>query len=245
MISDIDDKEWPDDEMSLKRFNNQNPFSVPSGYFDELDQRIMSSVYFDELKQNSSPDGLTVPDGYFDDLTGRLQSRINIEEAAPADAESFTVPEGYFDHLHQQITSRIFVEEALQNSSEDFTVPDEYFTGLNKAILNKTVNQDMVLRKGVVKRLITSGSFKYASAACLALIVGAGIFITQVTAPDAEHNRSYLHKQLSGIPADEIKSYLQDQMDVNDVQHTVLTENTPVDYNKVAVKLNGSHNKGK
>jgi hypothetical protein len=68
--------------------------------------------------------------------------------------------------LQQQITSRIAVEEILENTPE-FTVPDNYFEKLNKSILNKTVNQEVVLRKTIVRKLWASNTFKYATAACL------------------------------------------------------------------------------
>lgn len=240
--NDIEHNEWPDDEMSIKRFNPANPFSVPSGYFDELDQRILSSIRLDELGQRGFVGGFSVPDNYFDISAQAIQSRIHIEELASSDAEHFTVPADYFSTLEQQITSRIAVEEALQEHGEAFEVPEGYFDRLNKSILNKTVNQGMVMRKGVVRKLISSAAFKYASAACLALIVGAGIFIREMSTPAVEHNRSFLHKELSTIPADEIKSYMETHMDDNDVQHTVEIEGTPVDYSNLNTALENNSN---
>ncbi len=233
MASDIENKEWPDDEMSLERFNTANPFSVPAGYFDELDQRIMSSVLLSELKANGSSDGFNVPGDYFEASASQIMSRIHIEELSGS-TEGFTVEPNYFEELSTQITGRIAIEEASRTQEESFSVPDGYFDQLNRQILNRTVHQDMMMRKGIVRRLVTSGAFKYASAACVALIVGVGIFLSQDSSSSssavAAHDKSYLHKMLSGIPADAIESYLQTQMDGSDVQHTMSSEDAPVDY---------------
>lgn len=240
MASDIENTEYSGEEMSLQRFNPANPFSVPPGYFDELDQRIMSSVYFSDLKDNSSLQGFNVPDNYFEASADQIMSRIHIEELA-GNSESFTVEEDYFANLTQQITSRIAVEEALEQHEEAFSVPDGYFEQLNRSIMNRTVNHDMVMRKGIVRRLVTSGAFKYASAACVALIVGIGIFLSQdnTSSKSVVHDATYLHKELSKIPADAIESYLQTQMDGNDVQHTMESEDAPVDYSTLDSSLQG------
>jgi hypothetical protein len=94
-------------------------------------------------------------------------------------------------------------------------VPDGYFDKLNRNILNKTVNQEVVIRKTIVRKLFASNTFKYATAACLALIVGAGVFLRQPATP-VQHTASYLHTQLSDVPVDEIKDYLELNIDPND-----------------------------
>jgi hypothetical protein len=240
MTSENEKNEYPGEEMSFKRFNQNNPFNVPSGYFDELDQRIMSSVYLSELKERTLEEGFTLPEGYFETSADQITSRIHIEELAGSEAESFTIPgDDYFGRLQQQITSRIALEEAAPVTGEAFTVPEGYFDTLNKSILNKTVNQDMVVRKSIIRKLVSTAAFKYASAACFAVIIGAGIFLAQSNSnPASAHATSYLHKELSEIPADDIESYLETHMDPSDVQRTVTAEDAPVDYNALDKSLN-------
>ncbi|GGH21368.1 hypothetical protein [Mucilaginibacter phyllosphaerae] len=247
MKSDMEHNEWADKEMSLERFSKENPFTVPSGYFEEAGQRILSLLKLDEFKHddaaqgftvpadyfeelsaniqsrinieavaNTDEDGFTVPEGYFNQLTNTIQSRINIESAAGSNAEAFSVPAGYFDNLQQQITARIAVEE-IADKQPGFTVPDGYFEKLNTAILNKTVNQEAVIRKTIVRKLWASNTFKYATAACLALIIGAGAFLRDVQQP-VTHTQTFLHKQVSNIPVDEIKDYLELNIDANDTR---------------------------
>jgi hypothetical protein len=248
MKSDMENNEWADEEMSLKRFSKENPFTVPSGYFEDAGQRILSLVklnelksddmaqgftvpqnYFDELNANiqsrinieslavTEEKGFTVPDGYFEQLTNNIQSRVNIEATVNTEEKGFTVPENYFENLQQQITSRMAVEEILETNSLAFAVPDSYFEKLNKDILNKTVNQEVVLRKTIVRKLWASNTFKYATAACLALIIGAGAFLREARVP-ATHTHTFLHTQLSEVPADEIKDYLELHLDANDTK---------------------------
>ncbi|WP_454803900.1 hypothetical protein [Mucilaginibacter phyllosphaerae] len=280
MKSDMENKEWADEEMSLKRFSKETPFTVPSGYFEDAGQRILSLIklnefksddtaqgfavpnnYFEDLNANirarmnieaiagteekgftvpdgyfkqltgniqsrinldtalntTEAEGFTVPQGYFEQLTGNIQSRVNLETALEnTEAESFSVPQGYFDNLQRQITARIAVEEILEKEPA-FTVPDGYFEQLNKDILNKTVKQNDVIRKTIVRKLWASNTFKYATAACLALIVGTGAFLREAQQP-VTHSQTFLHKEVSDIPVNEIKDYLELNIDANDTR---------------------------
>lgn len=249
MKSDMENKEWAGEEMSLQRFSKETRFAVPAGYFEEAGQRILSLVNIEGLKTDDTAQGFAVPADYFENLTNNIQSRINIEAAADSNGPSFavpqgyfdqlnaniqsriaiedaankedigfTVPAGYFDNLQQEINSRIAVEEILQKEPV-FEVPENYFETLNKNILAKTtgVGREEVIRKTIVRKLWASNTFKYATAACLALIIGTGAFLRNAQAPQpVEHQQSYLHSQLSQIPADEIKDYLELHIDASD-----------------------------
>ena len=244
MTIDIENKEWPEDGKLPELVGKANPFAVPEGYFEGLEERIMAAVKLDELKSdiphftvpdgyfeqlsnniqariaveeavNNQDAGFTVPAGYFENLSDNIQSRIAVEQAMEA-GETFEVPAGYFENLSSQIQSRVFVEEALI-AEETFTVPDGYFEKLNAQILNKTVTQEAVQRKGSVIRLMRSTAFKYATAACLALIIGGGAFLREAQQP-VTHVQTLLHKQVSNIPVDEIKDYLELNIDANDTR---------------------------
>ncbi|MDN5285152.1 MAG: hypothetical protein JWR38_1426 [Mucilaginibacter sp.] len=286
----MDNREWLDDYESLKRINAKNPFTVPSGYFNELAQHITSRIRLEELKSSST--GFTLPENYFEQLSSNIQSRIRIDEAVNTESTGFTVPENYFDELGSNITSRITVEAALnpehqgfdvpenyfeelsnhiqsritieqhanneaesftvpanyfdelsnniQNritveqyinaEAESFTVPENYFEQLNQNILNKTVNQDgakvitlpgAVKKKGIIRRLVVSSTFRYATAACFALVLGIGVVVKNADTPAVKHDSSFLHEQLSTVPVDEIKSYLQLHVDASDT-HTLM-----------------------
>ena len=267
MNSERGNREWLNDYLSLKQVNSSNPFTVPDGYFDELEQQIVSFIKLDELKNNNAPSqGFTVPENYFEELNANINARINIEEAfdkeatgfaVPQDyfeelsdninarinieesldkeATGFAVPQDYFEELSQQIQSRITLEGSLGQTDEAFAVPDGYFNKLTENILDKTVNQQestkpeiAVKQKGVIRQLFASSAFKYATAACLTLAVGATIFLSQnSTSVVDEHNNSFLHRSLSTIPVDEIKTYLQQNVDATDTR-TLIDESKQV-----------------
>ena len=194
-----------------KALGTQNSgFTVPANYFEDLSSNIQSRIFVEEAL-NIENAGFTVPENYFEELNSQITSRIFVEETLNTEHTGFTVPENYFEELSSQITSRIFVEEVLAETDESFTVPANYFNQLNASILNKTVKQGVVKRKnkGNVVRMFSSTAFKYATAACLLVMVGTGVLMQTVFSPTAIHNRSYLHKELSKVPANEIQEYLE------------------------------------
>ena len=211
--------------INLEELKAENEFSVPQNYFDELSSNIQSRINLEELKAENE---FSVPHNYFDELSSNIQSRINIGAYVNNEADGHAIPQDYFNNLEEQITARIFVEETL-NQDESFAVPAGYFDKLNQAVLNKTVNQDVVKRKktGIVRRMYETNTFKYAAAACFMVMVGTGLIISNLATP-TEHANTFLHKQLSTVSTSDIQSYLQDDVDANDTQHTVIDENTPV-----------------
>lgn len=229
MKSEMENTDWLNEYMSLKQINPANPFTVPAGYFENLGDRIVAFKNLDELKNNGSSGGFTVPENYFGELAGNIKSRIAIENALNAGGDGFAVPDGYFNNLQQQIQSRIFVEEALGEPAEHFTVPAGYFNELSKNILNKTVNQGKVKSMGIVRKLYASNIFKYATAACITLALCGGILLSELTGSVVEHKGTFLHQELSNIPVDDIKSYLQLNLDPSDAQATAASEDLSID----------------
>ncbi|HEY8928100.1 MAG TPA: hypothetical protein VIM55_02855 [Mucilaginibacter sp.] len=224
----MENKDWLNEYVSLKQINPANPFTVPAGYFDELGDRITALKNLDELKDKGSIDGFEVPKNYFEELTGNIQSRIAIESALEKTDMGFAVPEGYFDDLQQQINSRIFIEEALGEPAEGFEIPAGYFDKLSENILAKTAGQT-VKSQGIVRKLYTSNFFKYATAACIALALGGGILLSELTGSVVEHRGTYLHKELSSVPVDDIKSYLEMNVDPSDAQQTIVSDDASID----------------
>jgi len=257
MTIDIGNKEMSEDGKLPELVGKANPFTVPAGYFDGLDERIMSAVKMDELKSNMPLTGFTVPDGYFEILSENIQARITVEEIIEEQDAGFTVPAGYFENLSDnlqsriaveeameadggfevpagyfenlssQIQSRVFVEEAL-SADEAFSVPDGYFEQLNAKILNQTVTHEAVKRKTTIIRLMRSTAVKYATAACFVLIAGASILFWPSATSVEAHDASFLHKELSNVSMDELQGYIELSMDGSDIQHTVGVEELPV-----------------
>ena len=210
--------------------NNQNTgFTVPENYFEELGSNIQARIAVEDVL-NKQDSGFAVPPNYFDELSNNIQSRINIEEYVNNKAQDFTVPENYFEELSSNIQSRINVEEHISVEVESFTVPENYVEKLNASILAKTVNeveveetdnvinfQDAVKKRATVRKLLASHTIRYATAACFALILGITV-VLRSSVPAHDHNHSFLHEQVSSVPVDEIRSYLELHSDASDTR---------------------------
>jgi hypothetical protein len=209
-------------------------FTTPPNFFDEQASQIMSRIAIEQYVNNEA-ESFTVPENYFEEMDENIQSRVAIEEYLDSQDEGFAVPENYFDELSSNIQSRIAVEELMNSQADDFTVPANYFEQLSQNILNKTVNQaqeadvveavevDNVIsfkkavdKRSVIRKMLASGTFRYATAACFAVILGITV-VLKGTAP-VDHNHSFLHEQVSSVPVDEIKSYLELHSDASDTR---------------------------
>lgn len=224
--------------LSLKNLDDistrQAGFSVPENYFEELEGNISSRITV-AAALNVENTGFILPDNYFDELSNNIQSRINIEEAAGSENVGFGVPEGYFENLQQNITARIGIDEAV-NADEPFAVPAGYFDKLNAAILSKTVDADQeqvqhepVKERGIIRKFLTSGVYRYAAAACVTIAIGVSFFLQKDAHPvaanaNAPHADSYLHSRLSNIPLNEIRGYAEQNLDAGETQ-TYISEN--------------------
>lgn len=103
---------------ALAEIGKVNVFTVPEGYFIDLDEKIAAAVFLQVDKKENFP---KVPEGYFDLLSNKILSRIKEEEEdadseikslSPAlhylkEEELYTVPEGYFDNLSDRILNKV------------------------------------------------------------------------------------------------------------------------------------------
>jgi hypothetical protein len=210
-------------------------FTVPEAYFDELTNNITARVAIEEALDKEAH-GFVVPENYFDELTNNITARVNIEEALNKETTGFAVPDGYFHNLDGQIQSRIFFEETL-SKPEGFTVPENYFNTLSENILSKTASQEKEKSRGaIIRRMVSSGVFKYAAAACFVLGISGTIFLNRATNPEDAHNNSLLHKSLAAIPIDDIQNYLQLHLDANDSK-MLIDETKPADADNLSKDL--------
>lgn len=181
-------------------------FKVPDNYFDELSGNIQSRVAIEQLLDTEK--GFTVPENYFDELSGNIQSRVAIEQLLNTE-QGFLVPDQYFDKLAQNIEARVAVDELI-GQDEGFTVPANYFEGLEARILQNTtgVAQPAKQNKPVIRKLWNTDVFKYASAACFTLFVGAAVLMSEFN-ETAIHDRSDVHKALSKVSKSDMEEYLE------------------------------------
>jgi len=133
-MSDMENRDWINEFEALKKVSPGNPFSVPAGYFKNLDEHIMSVKNLDEVKNSQPLNGFLLPENYFGELTGNIQSRIALEKYN--NKEEFSVPENYFEELTNSIESRIALEQC-KNEDESFSVPEGYFDELTNNIQSR------------------------------------------------------------------------------------------------------------
>lgn len=97
--------EWENEAPQLAKLKKSNPFTVPSNYFEGLEERINQSVFISALQKNEAA-GFTVPANYFDTLEQQIKSRVSLEQFKNNSQESFAVPSGYFEKLQANITAQ-------------------------------------------------------------------------------------------------------------------------------------------
>ncbi|MVN93062.1 hypothetical protein [Mucilaginibacter aquatilis] len=219
-----------------------NAFAVPANYFDELAVNIQSRITIEEAT-DASQEAFTVPQGYFEKLNSNIQSRLVIEEAFAGENEGFEVPQGYFENLSDSILSRIALEEATEPQHNAFEVPAGYFDTLQQSIISQTTGESeakviqMPSRPvGVVRKLVSTAAFKYASAACFAIIAGAALYFSDAPLLKS-HGQSYLHQELSEIPSDDIRNFLETQTEATETEHRVIADGTQIDSNALRAAI--------
>jgi hypothetical protein len=96
----------------LAKVSNENVFSVPEGYFNTLNQLILS-------KASAQNPTLSVPEGYFEKLSGSILNRIKEEDAlvelrslspmlySVQNENVYKAPTGYFERLASVILSKV------------------------------------------------------------------------------------------------------------------------------------------
>ncbi|WP_316805028.1 hypothetical protein [Pedobacter nototheniae] len=110
MTENIENNDWISEAPTLAAMDKRNPFDVPDGYFNNLNELVFSSIFVNEFKQKTNLNTFEVPQHYFEELTARIQTHITLAEMPKAES-TFGVPENYFDTLQSRINNKI---EALE-----------------------------------------------------------------------------------------------------------------------------------
>lgn len=99
--------DWQKEAPKLAAIERKNPFSIPAGYFDSLQEHLNSRLFLLELQPEKTNE-FTVPGGYFDALTDQIEGRIFAEKLKEQIiGNNFTVPEDYFSTLQDRINERV------------------------------------------------------------------------------------------------------------------------------------------
>ena len=101
---------WQERAPTLAAMEKTNPFSVPDGYFEEMQQQLHSRIRIRQFDNNENV--FKIPDDYFETLEDKLVSISKLEGLKEnSHTEILPVPEGYFDTLEQRIKAKLEAEE--------------------------------------------------------------------------------------------------------------------------------------
>jgi hypothetical protein len=118
------DEGWKEQSPLLRAAGKENPFSVPDGYFDDMQQQITSRIAIENISLSDSNGRLAVPEGYFETLEDQIMSSIRVEKLKdlPKDG-GFSVPEGYFDTLNDSIKQQVGLVDKPKDAKVRTLVP--------------------------------------------------------------------------------------------------------------------------
>ena len=213
--NDIISDELKEISPAVANINRRNVYSVPSGYFLDLAERLLVSV-----KQQSEISSLS------------------------ASAMPFKVPDSYFDSLSSEILNKVRLQHSTQNEVEKelaeiaplintiskhtpYKVPTGYFENLEAG---KTESTTKVVSMSKGSRFI-----RYAAAAAITgLVAIGGIFYANNDSSDNSITSApkFNHQQVKQLSDEEIVNYLNSdpaEADVtitNNEQQTDLIQHT-------------------
>lgn len=123
---------------NLPDYLRVNPFNVPKGYFEDLEETVFAKITEQKLKEKFAESNFSVPEGYFENLEDQIQSKLFEQELKDQSTETgFTVPVDYFENSQTHITTRI-AELKLKDAvpTDGYGVPANYFDGLTQDIMS-------------------------------------------------------------------------------------------------------------
>lgn len=106
---DLDKKhqDWEGEAPELAKMPVSNPFLVPKGYFEDLEETIHARIRLESLDLNKDP-GFSVEAGYFESLPEKIEAAVALQQLKEEmTTEGFTVPAGYFEGLQDRISQKV------------------------------------------------------------------------------------------------------------------------------------------
>jgi hypothetical protein len=120
--------------------NDKNEFKVPKGYFDGLEDSILSKLTEQHLPDK---DGFSVPECYFDILEDSILSKLT--EQLPK-KDGLDIPENYFDTLEDRIFEKLNLSDKPIKKSKLIIFKEHY----SKQIIQFTVAASLLLISSLV-----------------------------------------------------------------------------------------------
>lgn len=176
------------EENNNKSQNENNPFSLPDGYFNSFSKKMMLKIELaEELKEFkvlSSIDKtlpFTTPNNYFTSSEVKAELSAYPKLALVKKQNGFAIPELYFETSSEAIKSKIEIAEELKAfptlysiaKENAFVAPQNYFEGLSHTIREKTIVAPVEENGfGRILQLVFNKKTAYALAATIVLSLG-------------------------------------------------------------------------
>lgn len=192
----------------------EESFVVPQGYFDQLQNSILAQTRIDTLSSENTE--FAVPDHYFGQLSETIKNKIAEENLkAVAKDPGFAAPEGYFEQAVIQLQRTLALDPVVGSTSGGFTVKEDYFDQLTANITERistdsVVDHASVAKETPVRRIGVNRWIKYASAACVAVILSLGVYfgLNSDTIPTTTDLYAFDEVTFGNISDDELMDYL-------------------------------------
>lgn len=175
-------------ENNNKKNKENNPFSLPEGYFNSFSKKMMLKIELaEELKEFkilSSIDKtlpFTTPDNYFAGSEVKAELSAYPKLSAVEKKNAYATPELYFETSAEAIKTKIEIAEELKSyptlysltKENAFVAPQHYFEGLSHTIREKTIVTSTEENGfGKIISLVFSKQTAYAIAATLVISLG-------------------------------------------------------------------------
>ncbi len=180
---------------------------VPSNYFDQLQDSIFVKIAEQKLKDMVVEPGFSVPEGFFDHLEKSVLERCTYADIHLSLA--MDTPPGYFQQLEETIITRVQEQELREKVGESgFAVPEHYFDTLQQHVIERAVVRTTV----PIRKMGRPKWMAYAAVACVALALSVVGFFRLT-----DGDQVAAANDLAAVSDQEILSYLELYGSVNDI----------------------------
>ncbi len=105
MGENLENKNWKEEAPTLAEISVREVFSVPNGYFNDLNSQISSRIYLEKLKAEAANYGFEVPHLYFEGLVESIETKTLLETLKTTGQE-YNVPVNYFKQSKAAIVAK-------------------------------------------------------------------------------------------------------------------------------------------
>lgn len=192
---------------AVANIGNNNPYTVPMGYFDSLAVDIIKNIKPETVITSTNP--YSAPTGYFDGLASSILYKIKSAEAS----------------MSKEITLELEKIAPLLSTISNgnvLSLPDGYFETLNVCIPKESKELKVVPFGGSIRKWVS-----YAAAASIIFILSVSSYLYVNQHMKSVDKSLTIEQRLATLDDDEIFNYLQNDLGDPDPDNATLIEEDP------------------